>query len=58
MGVMSFIYAGDPLFHTIFPDTKIAEIFGSDPGPEKLVAQMSRTCGFCLPASKWGASVV
>ena len=54
-GVMSFTYAGDPLFHTMFPNTDIANIFGSAPGLEKLVAQ---TCVFCLRASEQSKTLV
>ena len=52
VGVMYFTYAGDPLFHTMFPDTDIANIFGSGPGLEKLVARTPGTCVFCLRASE------
>ena len=49
---MCFTYAGDPLFRTMFPDTEIVKKYGSGPEPEKSVAQMPGTCGFCLWASE------
>jgi len=50
--VMSFTYAGDPLFHTVSLDTDIANIFGSGLGLEKSVARTPGTCVFCLRASE------
>jgi len=52
VGVMYFTYAGDPLFHTLFPDIEIAKKYGSSPGSEKSVARTPATCGFCLRASE------
>ena len=40
VGVVCFIYAGYLLFRTVFPDTEIANKYGSCPGPEKLVTRM------------------
>ena len=51
-GVMSFTYADDPLFHTMFPDTDIANIFGGGPGLEKSLARTPGMCVFCLRASE------
>jgi len=49
---MCLTYAGDPLFHTMFPDTEIVKKYGSGPGPEKSVVRMPRMRGFCLRDSE------
>ena len=51
-GGMYFIYAGDPLFLTMFLDTDIAKTIGSGPGPERSLARTLGTCAFCLRASE------
>ena len=58
VGLIYFTYAGELLFHTMFPDTDIANIFGSGPEMEKSVARTPGTCVFCLWASEQSKTLV
>ena len=50
-GVISFSYAGDPLFRTTFPDTEIAKKYGSgkigSPGSVDFVFGLVSSLKYC-----------